>query len=215
MKTGLRLVVAVVAVLGMYLSFNHGLHTRVADPAVRIVHFLSYFTILTNGIVALAMALPSLAPRSLAGRFLDRPPVRTAIAGYIIIVAAVYHVMLAPLWEPTGLNLIAQVILHTIIPIAFVLDWLVFTRRGATPWRIGLTALALPLLYGAWTLAHGALTAFYPYPFLDAGEIGHAQVLMNMVALTILFVIVELVLVAIDKGLAALQRGEAQTQAER
>jgi len=213
MKNGLRLVTAAVAILGLYLSFTYSLHARIPDLLARSIHFLSFFTILTNGVIALAMALPALAPASAPGRFLDRPPVRTAIAGYIIVVAAVYHVMLAPLWDPKGWNLAAQVILHTIVPIAFLADWLVFSRRGATPWRTGLNALALPVLYGIWTLAHGAATGFYPYPFLDAGELGYGWVFANMGVLTLLFICVELMLVAIDKALAAVQRGKLQTQA--
>ncbi|RIA47510.1 Pr6Pr family membrane protein [Dichotomicrobium thermohalophilum] len=212
MKAGLRLLVAVVAVVGLFLAFNYGLHARIPDLLWRTLHFLSFFTILTNGIIALAMALPVLAPESAAGRFFTSPRVRTAIGGYIIIVAAVYHVMLAPLWDPKGLNLIAQIILHTIVPIAFLLDWLVYTRRGETPWHCALTALILPFLYAAWIFAHGAWTGFYPYPFLDVAELGYGQVLLNMTVLTVLFICVELLLVTIDKGLAALQRGSAQTQ---
>jgi len=213
MRAGLRLLIAVVAIIGMYLSFNYSLHARIPDLLARTIHFLSFFTILTNGIIALAMTAPAVAPSSLAGRFFDRPPVRTAIAGYIIIVAAVYHAVLAPLWDPEGLNLAAQIILHTIVPVAFLADWLIFTQRGATPWRTTLQALVLPLLYGVWTLAHGAATGFYPYPFLDAGELGHALVLINMAVLTLLFIAVELALIAIDKALAALQRDTAQRQA--
>lgn len=213
MRAGLRLLSAIIVILGMYLSFNYSLHARIPDLLARTIHFLSFFTILTNGIIALAMAVPTLAPGTRAGRFLDSPPVRTAVAGYIIIVAAVYHVVLAPLWDPKALNLVAQVILHTIVPAVFVLDWLMFTQRGVTPWRTTLNALALPLLYGVWTLAHGAWTGFYPYPFLDAGKLGYALVLFNMAVLTLLFIGVELALIAIDKGLAALQRDTAHRPA--
>jgi len=214
MKAGLRLLSAVVAVIGLYLSFNYSLHSRIPELIPRTVHFLSFFTILTNASIVLAMALPAVAGSSAPARFLERPPVRTAIAGYIIVVAAVYHVVLAPLWDPKGLNLVAQIILHTIVPLAFMLDWLVYTRRGFVSWRTAGGALVLPLLYGIWTLAHGAWTGFYPYPFLDVGQLGYRQVFMNMGVLTVLFIGVEVALVVIDKVLAAVHGDTNHTQAE-
>lgn len=213
MKAVVRLVTAIAAVTGLYLAFFYGLHARVPDILTRIITYLSYFTILTNAIIALAMAVPAVAPGSRAGRFLEHPPVRAAIAGYIIVVAAVYHVMLAPVWTPEGLNLAAQIILHTIVPVAFVLDWLVFTRRGKTSWRTALYALALPLLYGAWILGYGAWTGFYPYPFLDVADLGHVRVIANMTVLTLLFICVELAVVAIDKLLAPRRRDSARARA--
>jgi hypothetical protein len=53
-------------------------------------NFFSYLTILTNTIAALAMLLPLVAPGAALGRFLSRPSVRTAIAGYMVIVGATY-----------------------------------------------------------------------------------------------------------------------------
>jgi len=212
-KTSLRLSTASAAIIAMYLSFKYGLHAQNPNPFSRVINYFSFFTILTNGIVALAMALPVLTPSGSPARFLDSPPVRTAIAAYILIVGVVYHLLLAPLWDPEGLNLAAQTILHTIVPIVFVLDWLLYVKHGETPWRIALTGLALPLIYALWTLAHGAWTGFYPYPFIDVSELGYPRVLVNMAGLVLAFVVIKLLLVALDKLLASRGRSSAQMPA--
>ena len=46
---------------------------------------LSFFTLLTDILVALAMTLPWLAPELKLGVFFSRPSVRTAITCYIIV----------------------------------------------------------------------------------------------------------------------------------
>src|SRR6476619_5716036 len=48
-------------------------------------NFVSYLTILANTFAVLAMLLPLVAPGAALGRFLSRPSVRTAIAGYMVI----------------------------------------------------------------------------------------------------------------------------------
>jgi len=202
MKPVYRLLVAAVTVLGMYLSFAHGIHANNAGLVTRLTNYFSFFTISTNTIVVLAMLLPVVTPGSGAGKFFSRPGVRTAVAGYIIIVGGVYHVMLAPLWSPEGLNLAAQIILHYAAPVAFTADWLAFVERGKMRWANWLTALIYPVMYVLWTLVHGEITGFYPYPFLDIDERGYAQVLINISILVAAFLIVQLLLVTLDKVLA-------------
>ncbi|HEX9881626.1 MAG TPA: Pr6Pr family membrane protein [Hyphomicrobium sp.] len=166
------------------------------------VHFFSYFTILTNILVAVALLVPVVAPASRAGHFLDRPPVRTAIAGYIIVVGAVYYLLLRNTGHAQGWTLFFEHVLHYVTPPLFVLDWLLFVPKGGVPWRTGFACLGFPAVYAVWTLAYGALSGWYPYPFLDVPDLGYAQALLNMAGLVTAFLILELVLVAIGRLLA-------------
>ena len=59
----------------------------------------------------------------------------------------------------------------------------------------------VPLAYAAWTLMHGALTGFYPYPFLQVGILGYEHVLRNMAILLVVFGGLGLLLVALDRWL--------------
>ncbi len=163
------------------------------------VHFFSFFTILTNLLAAVAMLAPVVAPDSRLGSFLDRPSVRTAIVGYIVIVGTVYYALLRNLDKATGLHLYLEYVLHYVMPPLFVLDWLLFVPKGEIGWRNGVDSLAYPLTYLGWTLAHGAVAAWYPYPFVDVLKLGYGRVLLNVAGLVLAFLALELMLVAIDR----------------
>ena len=64
--------------------------------------------------------------------------------------------------------------------------------RDAVAW------LAVPAVYGAYTLAHGAVSGFYPYPFLDAGVLGVEAVLATMAVFAAGFLALGLGIVAVD-----------------
>jgi len=208
-KAMFRLVTAAITIAGLWLAYLYGPHNAIPDPLTRNVNFFSFFTIQTNILVALAMLLPAVAPGSWLARFFDSPAVRIAIANYIIIVGVVYHALLAHLWDPEGLNLLSLIILHYGTPVAFVADWLLFNAKGKTRWFATLTALAYPAAYAVWTLARGAVTGWYPYPFIDVVEQGYAVVLANMAGLALAFLALGLLLNAIDKWLAVQARKSA------
>jgi len=117
----------------------------------------------------------------------------------------IYHLLLRSLWEPKGLQLASDYMLHYVMPLAMLVDWLAFTPRGDLRWRDAATWLVVPTLYGGWTLLHGALSGFYPYPFMDVAALGYAGVLLNMVGLLIGFLVPGLLLVAADGALARKQ----------
>jgi len=190
-------VLGLVAVAAQYWMVTQG-KGGAALPTSSL-HFFSFFTILTNLLVAAAMLAPVVAPDSGLGRFLDRPSVRTAIVGYIVIVGAVYYALLRKLDNASGLHLYFEYVLHYVTPPLFVLDWLLFVPRGEVGWRNGIDSLAYPLVYLAWTLAHGAFTGWYPYPFIDVVKLGYGRVLLNVAGLILAFLALELVLVALDR----------------
>jgi hypothetical protein len=95
--------IGLVAVAGQYWLVTQG--KGGATVPTSSVHFFSFFTILTNLLTAAAMLVPVVAPDSGVGRFLDRPSVRTAIVGYIVIVGTVYYALLRKLDNATGLHL--------------------------------------------------------------------------------------------------------------
>ena len=159
------------------------------------IHFFSFFTILSNVLAAAALLIPLVSPASSAGRFLARPGVRTAITGYIIVVGVVYFLLLRDLSRATGARLYFERALHYLTPPLFVLDWLLFVPKADVPWTVGLTALEFPAAYAVWTLIHGAITGWYPYPFLDVGDLGYPRTLLNIAGLVFAFLVLELALV--------------------
>jgi hypothetical protein len=198
-----RMVAASIAWFAIGLQYY--LVTHKPDVAIieATIRYFSYFTMLSNILVALAMTLPWLAPNSALAAFFSRPSVRTALATYIIIVAAIYHVILRPLWNPQGGQLVADMIEHVATPGLYMVDWLLFVPKGTIAAKSVLWWLIFPIAYAAYSLIHGAVTGYYPYPFLNVSELGYERVLVNMAALAATFAALGLVLVAIDRMLGA------------
>jgi hypothetical protein len=149
-----------------------------------IIYF-SFFTILSNLLVALAFTAP-LLPGNQLGFFL-RPAVRTAIAVYILVVSAIFITLLRKLFHPVGLGYYVNILLHYIDPPFYLIDWLLFVPKRGLRFGTIPAMLIFPLLFAAWTLLHGAATGWYPYPFMDAAKFGYQRVFINILFLAALF----------------------------
>jgi len=88
----------------------------------------------------------------------------------------------------------------------FVLDWLVFVPKGRVPWTTIGTSLIVPVAYGAWTIVHGSVSHWYPYPFVDMRSLGYQEGLMSMAGFLVVFIAVALVLVVIDRSIGSARR---------
>lgn len=179
---------------GLMLSGNP--HMGAGDLTL---NFFSYFTILSNILVALALTAPVVAANSRLGRWSASEGVRAAVAMYIVVVGLTYHFLLAGVWDPQGWALVANTLLHYVMPAAFVIDWLVFTLKGRLRWVDPVKWLVPVLIYGGWTLAHGKLSGWWPYWFVDVDKLGLGKTLVYFAGLLIFFLIVGLIVVAIDR----------------
>ncbi len=199
MKTVWRGAAATLVWLGVLIQFWLMVHGRPpAEAAHAIVKFFSFFTVLSNIAVGTVLAAPVLAADRPLGRWSRRAGTRVAVGVYIAITAGIYHTLLAGLWRPTGLQLLADVLLHTVTPILFLADFLAFPPSEAAKWASAWKALVFPLVYGAWSLVHGAVTGFYPYPFLDVAKRGYGPVLITMVIMGAGFYAVTLALTGLQ-----------------
>jgi hypothetical protein len=82
-------------------------------------------------------------------------------------------------------------------------------RRGPSPQDRSRWWLIYPVGYAAYSLLHGAVTGFYPYPFLDVTQLGYERVLLNMGVLTAAFAVLGLILVGIDRLLGVIEARKA------
>lgn len=167
-----------------------------ADSFTRSINFFSYFTVLTNILAALALTLPWLATQSELGKFFARPTVRTAIAAYIIIVMTIVYFVLRHLTTFQGWNFVADLLLHYVMPVLFVIDWLFLVPKQTLKVNDTLGWLAIPVIYLVWTFIHGAFSGFYPYPFLNDAELGNARVLLNEAGLLMILHVLGFILVS-------------------
>ena len=175
----------------------------------RLEKYFSYFTILTNILVALALTLPFLAGASRADVWSRSESVRAGVTMYAVVVGVIYHLLLRATWEPRGFQIVTDTLLHTVMPLAILIDWLAFTPKGRLRWVDAGRWLAFPLAFGAWSLLHGAIGGWYPYWFIDVGELGYARALINLAGLLVFFGLVGLIVVAIDRTLGRRDRTAA------
>lgn len=197
-----RIYLAIGAALGwlaLILQFYLIITNRTASIAETIVRYFSFFTILTNILVALCFTVLLVTPYSRWGNFFARPAILTAIAVYITVVGIVYNVVLRFLWVPQGLQLIVDELLHTIIPLLFIAYWFLFVPKQILKWKNILPWLIYPAIYCIYSLTRGAIVAFYPYPFIDVNMLGYSKVLVNIVGLVMVFVVTSMVFVAMAK----------------
>lgn len=170
----------------------------------QLLVFSGFFTIWTNAAVALALTAPLVAPHSRLGRFFRRPGVVTGLAASIALVAIAYELLLRGSWDPLGPALILDLLLHYLIPTAFVGYWWLSTPKSAVDWRGPLVWLSYPAAYAAHALVRGELFGIYPYPFLDVAEFGYGDVLVNIAGLGVAFLVIALAFVATARASASL-----------
>ena len=206
---GWRILFAIVGWVGLLAQYALSLDAGTRSVFGSTVVFFSYFTVLTNVLVALALTAPALFPDSRIGRWTASEGVRAAVAMYIAVVGLIYHTLLDATWNPQGLLVYVNQVLHTVMPIAFVLDWLLFVPKGRLRWIDPVKWLAYPLLYGLWTVIHGQLVGWYPYWFIDIGALGWARAGVNFTALLAFFLVLGLIVAAMDRGLSALGKGDS------
>lgn len=164
-----------------------------------IIIFISYFTILTNLLVAVVLSLSVGASGSRWGAFLSRATVQSGAAVSIAIVGIVYSLLLRQIWDPQGWQKLADMLLHDLIPLLYVGYWAIFVRKSSLRWKDAFWWLTYPAAYFAYTLLRGAVSGWYPYPFLDPSGLGYSRVSVNAVGLLAAFLLTGLLLVAIGR----------------
>ncbi len=161
--------------------------------------FLGFFTVLTNILVCVALTVPLLARTSAPGRFFARPGVIAGVAVNIAFVAISYHFLLRHVWNPQGVQRLADVTLHYVVPVLFVIYWFVYSRTGSLGWRYPFLWSLYPMTYFIGALLVGEFLGTYPYHFIDVSVIGYRQATLNGVGLLFGFVLLGLLFIAIDR----------------
>ncbi|MGW1557754.1 Pr6Pr family membrane protein [Streptomyces sp. NPDC002144] len=209
-----RLLVALMAVSAVTVDLLLGSPIRV----------LSHFTIQSSLFLAAVLTL------SARRAWTARRPLPSAVTGaallYVLIAALVYHLLLthaSPPFSltggttaPTGWQWLTNQLLHTAVPAAAVLDWLLLTPpdrlhlRQAAPW------LLYPLTYLAFSFIRGELIlpgtrGRYLYPFLDVDLHGYKSVLGSALLLGLAFYALAVLLVALDHARPNPVRHRAKT----
>ncbi len=203
----MRIYAAVGAVLAWFALVLQLYLMLVQSPARErlgtVITFFSFFTILTNILTASVFTAVAFQPKGGWGKWLCRPSVQAATAVYIAIVGMVYQLLLRQLWNPQGAQWVADVLLHSMVPVGYVVFWLLFAPRVGLSWKDSITWLIYPGVYLVYTLARGAVSGLYPYPFVDVNVLGYGGVFARSGLLMLVFLGMGLLVVAVGRWMRA------------
>ena len=184
-------------------------------PLERFLDWITYFTILSNILVAVVVTLLAVRP----GLFIRQDGVgvlwRTLrLDGLLMITITgiVYNLLLAT-GGKSGWDLVSNTMLHMVTPLVTLIVWIIAGPRGLVTARVIGLSLLLPLLWAAFALIRGGIVGAYPYPFLDVSSNGLASVLTFILAIVIVAVCLAFVLMGIDAALRATMRISTTSQA--
>lgn len=100
---------------------------------------------------------------------------------------------------------IAIRLVHLVVPVMTVLDWLLFDEKGLFTWRSPLGWSVFPLAYFGVVLLQAEIlpgVPFYPYPFMNVSTRGLVPVLITVALLVVFFFALGYLFVLIDRLLA-------------
>ncbi|GAB3070757.1 Pr6Pr family membrane protein [Pedococcus soli] len=200
---GVVAAVTLAAVLWQLVLIVNGeavLDETAAKPlGTRLVEFISYFTVLSNLLVAYVSLTLARDPDH-DGTFWR--VVRLATIEGITVTGLVHWFFLRPILDLHGASYVVDKLLHVVVPILALVAWAVAGPRGQAVRSAVLPSLGWPLLWGLYTLVRGVVADWWPYPFMNVDTLGWGRVLLNLAAIAVLFAVVGLGFVAADRALA-------------
>jgi hypothetical protein len=178
------------------------LENKTASLIETIIRFFSYYTILTNILVATCFASLWLFPNKWPARLFSKPGVTTSVSIYITVVGLVYQLALRSVWDPQGWQRLADELLHSIIPAYFFIYWAGFVRKSDIEWGHIPRWLIYPSSYLVFILIRGSFSGFYPYYFVDMTQLTVGQAILNISILILVFILFSGGFVALAKKLS-------------
>lgn len=159
------------AVFLLVLSAEVYLIVALGDRFNPANHF-SYFTVLSNVFAGVVALLGVFSPVS--------AQIRGAAVLYMTTTGIVYVILLRGVDVQTPAY--ANWVLHVIVPVLVVVEWLLAPERTSRAW----IWLSFPLAYLVYTLVRGPIVGWYPYPFLDPRTHGYAEVALTCVSVAVI-----------------------------
>ena len=193
MYTVARVILALVALT----AIGHQLVLHVG-ASYSALNFFSYFTNLSNLFAAFVLLLSVFSSSSAS-----RDHVRYASTVNMTVVGLVFAVLLRNV-DLGALLPWVNFVLHYIMPVAVVLDWLVRPPVSRLKAKNILLAMVFPAAYLAYVVLRGASTGWYPYPFLNPSNVGgYGGVAMYALGIVGTFLLAGWALLAVGNHLAS------------
>lgn len=170
------------------------LRDSASDPTFSVVNYFSYFTVLSNVLTVVVLGVGGLVdPQGLRWQLF-----RGAVTLYMVITGIIFAVLLANIEVGIHGQWTNEVV-HRIMPVVILLDWVLVPARRRISEAQSLVWLVFPLVYGVYTLVRGPSVDWYPYPFLDPRSQGYVALFVGLVVLTVAFVLMALAVNAVGR----------------
>ncbi|GAA3560877.1 hypothetical protein GCM10022197_15470 [Microlunatus spumicola] len=186
---GVALITQLVLILVGGTDVNTGDSAADVPVGTRLVRLFSYFTIQSN-VLVLAASLTLLVAPARDGRVWRVLRLDSLLS--IAVTGVVYNTLLARLVHVEGLALWTNAALHIVSPVATVGVWLLVGPRPRISWGAIAWAFVWPIAWVVYTFVRGAVTGWYPYPFMDAATLGYPRaigVTSLVIVLALLFAV--------------------------
>jgi hypothetical protein len=181
-----------------------------ASLATRLIRVLSFFTIQSNLLVAITSLQLARRPDR-GGR--GWSALRVASLVGITVTGIVYATVLARVHEPTGWDqVVSNAVLHYLVPVLALLGWVLFGPRPRVDRGVVAIAVIWPVAWLGYTLVHGAVSGWYPYPFIDVAALGYRGVAVNCLGVLLVFAFVAGLVALGDRRLRHAGKGELRVR---
>jgi hypothetical protein len=170
--------------------------------AGRAFNVFCFFTVQSNVIVGVTSLLLAVNPNRSSTVF---KTFRFTGVLAITVTGVVYHAVLRQLLDLESWALVADNLIHTVVPIVAVVGWLMFGPRGLTSRRVMWLSVLFPVAWLIFTMIRGPIVRFYPYPFIDVIHLGYGRVLVNCIWVAVLYLGLAAGFTALDRWLGRLQ----------
>lgn len=199
---GKKVFAIILALLGWFAliaQFTIMMENRQASVMETSIRFFSFFTVLTNLIVTIYFTSLIFSKEQQLSK-VNQTEVLTAITIFITMVGLVYQIALRHLWQPKGLQLVVDELLHTIIPLLTIIFWYLYDSTQRVKYARILVWAIYPLVYLVYILVRGSASDYYPYPFVNVTKLGLTAVLINSGMLLLIFVTISALFLFIGKS---------------
>jgi len=198
-----KIFIVIISLIGLYLNFNN-------QKAFNLMPLISYFTILSS-----LLCLIHYLYVSIKMLLNYNNEYNTISKGSLIICLTVTFLIFHFVLRPMSFSMInakylmswANIIVHYLVPILVIIDWLIFDKKGKLNYLDPFRWLLVPFVY--WVaVTLNAMFGYvypngskYPYFFLDIDKYDLFIVIRNVLFFSILLIILGYILVLVDKKL--------------
>jgi len=166
------------------------------------VNFFSFFTILSNHFAAVILIAGAIHLIRRKGPTEADDILRGSATAAIAIVGIVFGLLLSHL--DSGMIPWTNFVLHYLMPVVMVLDWLILPPKTTLVPRHIWFWVIYPIAYLVYSLIRGAILNWYPYWFIDPNKSpgGWTGVILFSAAITVGFLAVSFALLWLGNKLS-------------